>query len=133
MLLPPGAIFPNVYTLVTYDGQRRVVPSSIAGVWKIGERIEREVSVELMPAARAAFERGERLCFDDVELDVHALWLGKLRLPWHNLRAIGVSLSALAFFRRGSASPCAVVRIADVPHVRVLLGIVHGRATIVPW
>jgi hypothetical protein len=88
----------------------------------LGELAEQALTRQLLPAARANYERGQRLSFGPLGLDRQGVHMADddALLAWQELESIATSGPLMAVGKRGSRDAWRMLDITAVPNVCVL-------------
>ena len=114
------------HRIVAQDGRKLEIDSSVKDAKKLGQTVQQTLVDRMMPAATAAFEKGETLTFGPLRLDQSFLYYKKKRLSWNEVAKMQLAYNphtrSIHFEVRALGSallPWCVVKTQDIPNVIV--------------
>jgi hypothetical protein len=120
-----------VYTVRTHDGQILKFDSRFVQVKELGEAIQRNATVRLLPRYVQALNSGQRLAFGPLAVDREGLHAGQQSLPWAEIKAVKIQAGSLTIESvGGDGRTWKPVSVAQLPNLWVFYQIVGSLTTI---
>lgn len=93
---------------------------------KLGALLEKEITQRLLPRAIMAFNAGDTVVFDDIAVSLRALYVkpGSKKLLWGDFARIQIDEQTIEIYKKGQGSTWALLRVAAIPNVEILRGLI---------
>jgi hypothetical protein len=132
----PRRIWGAEMFLVALDGRAARIPANVGGNVELARTIDRQCVRPLLADARKALAEGEMLRFGPIVLDQGGIRIRDRVLAWSEVDRVETNQHELCFYRVGHSSFSGrssyfVVPLGKIPHARLLVSLLAGRAKVV--
>jgi hypothetical protein len=115
----------------SFEGHRVDLTNDLSDYDTILAALARNVTAPLAIEAKAAFARGERLCFGPLVLELDGLSCSGKTICWSDLGRVVVEQQELVIHRKEPLGRLCWVSIRELPHPSVLLAVLRERTEVI--
>jgi hypothetical protein len=122
------------YLLQYSNGTLLRLRENIIGIEKLGDSLEEAITRRFLHKAIATYNAGASILFD--EISVNALGIGFKQehkmVPWKKVVRVRIDDTSISISKLDEAGDWATARVADVPNVAVLQGLIEYALSHLP-
>jgi hypothetical protein len=115
------------HVLTTDTGRKIVLDHLLSDIASLGDLVEEQVSLCLLPKIRTRLGNGETVLFAPLEVSPQGLRRGQQTLPWDQVAGAQVAHGEVRIFRSGEPSAWVKIRYGGLSNASVLLTLISSR------
>jgi hypothetical protein len=126
-----------IVTLTAFDGLERVIPAELTDVERVHGALHRGVTLPLAREAEEVFARGERLAFGPLVLHRNGIQIEESGdrlfafVAWSDLEQVEIDRKTVVVHTSDFRGRVGWVRLAEVPHPRILVDLLRKQTRVV--
>lgn len=125
----------HVYTILRNDGKKLRLNDGVRDIALLGETIQSEVFLRLLPRNAERFNRGDTLSFGPLRIDRQGLHTGRQTLPWREVASAIIVQDGWLWITRTGQPPTTWVRLdaVSIPNLAILLSLTDDILGLAGW
>ena len=117
----------ETHKLKTSTGKKLMVDHLLADIASLGDAVEHQVSLCLLPKIRARLANGEAVSFSPLTVTDQGIARGQKTLAWEQVAGAETAHGEVRIFRHGEPTAWVKVRYGSLSNAQALLTLISGR------